>query len=374
MNWGTSRQKAMKLRFMLEQYAFMKNPGLHVPFLPDQVDLDISNQCNLKCITCFQSAEGFKPKKNMTMETFRAVLDQAEGNASSITFGNHGEPFMHKQVLDMIAEVKERGFFFNMIDNGTLLTPERAQALIDLKVDRLSFSLDSVDPDIYPQLRRGAWLKRTLLNILHFLKLNLEQGLPVYVNVSTVNSDLCLQSSPDIRDFFAELPIHVLYTSDILNFQDCLEIRNQTKLVRMGYDKITDREQLPSCMNGFDRILVRPNGDVSMCPVDWNCVHIIGNVNDTPYTELWNNDKAREFRHAQLTRDYSAIEGEKPLCSQCDGKWVLDHASRPEMILNTLSADLCDSKPTLDAKISTDAHRRALGEAIAWAESLPDKA
>lgn len=350
MYWGKEAHRKMKVRFLLEQYAFLKEPQPYVPYLPDALDVDISNRCNIKCISCFHSIEGFKPFKDMTLDTLQLVLDQAEGIASTITFGNHGETFIHREALTMIREVKERGFFLNIINNGTLMTPKRAQAVIDLGVDRVAFSLDSVDPEVYPKVRRGAKHNIVMRNILNFIRLNYEQGLKVYVNISAVNTRLALTSNPNIYDYFAKLPVHVVYTSDLLNFQDKLDIREETKFYQ-SYKDIKDPEQLPVCLNGFDRLLIRPNGNVSLCAIDVNSVHILGNVHDTHYVELWNNEKAQEFRRGIINKDYSLIEQNGKLCSKCDGKWAQDVTLCHERIVDILHEDVRHTKRILDEEI-----------------------
>lgn len=352
MNWGNEKQRDMKVKFLLEQYAFLKDPKPVVPYLPDAIDIDISNRCNIRCISCFHSIKKFKPFKDMTLDTLRTILDQAEGNASTITIGNHGEPFLHKDVFTMIKEIKERGFFLNVINNGTLLTADRVQRLLDIGVDRVAFSLDSVDPDIYPQLRPGARLEVTLSNVLNFLRLNFEQGLKVYVNISTVNTELSFKSKIGIFEYFSRLPVHVIYTSDLLNFHDMLSIREETKFFKK-YKDITDPDRLPICLNGFDRLLLRPNGNVSLCAIDWDSVHVLGNVHDAPYTELWNNEKAQEFRIALIEKDYSTIEKNGVLCSKCDGKWVQNTSKHQGWILTTLAGSLEDAKKELDKEINT---------------------
>ena len=369
MYWGNKKQREMKVNFLLEQYTFLKDPKPIVPYLPDAIDIDISNRCNIRCISCFHSIKIFKPFKDMTLDTFRTILDHAEGRASTITIGNHGEPFLHKDIFTMIKDIKERGFFLNLINNGTLLTQEKAEALIDIGVDRLSFSLDSVDPDIYPKLRKGASLEVTLKNILNFLKMNFERGLKIYVNVSTVNTDLSLKSKINIFDYFSRLPVHDVYTSTILNFHDMLGIREETKFLKK-YKDITDPKRLPICLNGFDRLLIRPNGNVSLCAIDWNSVHVLGNVRDVHYTELWNNEKAQEFRRALIKKYYSAIEENGVLCSKCDGKWVQDISKRFEYILETLTSDLQDTKQELDKKINTQDPHAFLMEELRRIKSM----
>ncbi len=352
MNWGNEKQRDMKIKFLFEQYAFLKEPKPVVPYLPDAIDIDISNRCNIRCISCFHSIKKFRTFKDMTLDTFRAILDQAEGKASTITLGNHGEPFLHKHIFTMLKEIKGRGFFLNLINNGTLLTDEWAKQVLDIGIDRLTFSLDSVDPDIYPQLRKGAHLDVTLRNILNFLKLNFDQGLKIYVNISTVNTKLCLKSKINIFDYFSKLPVHIVYTSTLLNFHDLLPIREETKYFR-EYKDITAPEKLPVCLNGFDRLLIRPNGNVSLCAIDWDSVHVLGNVHDAPYTDLWKNEKAQEFRRGLIEKDYSSIERNGVLCSKCDGKWIQNVSKRHADIIATLSGSFKDAKKELGKEINT---------------------
>jgi len=343
MYWGNKKQKQMHVDFLLEQYAFLKDPQPIVPYLPDCLDVDISNRCNIRCISCFHSIDRFRSFKDMTIETLRLILDQAEGQASTITIGNHGEPFLHNDVFTMIKEIKSRGFFLNIINNGTLLDEEKGRRLLSMGVDRLTFSIDSVDPEYYPSIRRGAKYETVMRNILTLLKNNYEMNIPVYVNISTVNTEQAMRSRPNIVEYFNKLPVHVIYTSDMLNFHDVLPVNEQT-YYHNKYRHIKDPAQWPVCLNGFDRLLIRPNGNVSLCALDWESVHILGNVKDVPYYDLWNNEKAQEFRRALISRDYAAIEQERPLCSQCDGKWSLNVGSYPEHIRTLIAGDLEDAK------------------------------
>jgi len=368
MHWGNPQQKQMQLEFLRRQLEFLKAPGPVVPYLPDTLDVDICNRCNLSCLTCFHSVKQFKSFPDMSMGTLKNLLSQAQGRASTITFGNHGEPFLHPQAIEMIQAVKQQGFFLNLITNGTLLTPETAQAVIDAKVDRLVFSLDSVDPQIYPQLRPGAELSNTLKNVLNFLKLNFAQGLKIYTNISTVNSLLCRKSKIDIYEYFADLPVQVVYTSDIINFQDNLAIREESKF-RQQYQHITNSRELPVCLNGFDRLLIRPNGNASLCAIDWNSIHILGNINQTPYYELWNQQPARTFRQGLLDRDYSNIEKNGILCSKCDGKWVQDLSQWDKVIQGMLDESEQDTKTIMDQKINHPEKYQNLLQALSLLES-----
>jgi hypothetical protein len=124
------------------------------------------------------------------------------------------------------------------------------------------------------------------------------------------------------------------------------------------------------CLNGFDRILIRPTGDVSLCPIDWDCVHILGNVNEAPYTELWNNENSQQFRQAHIDRDYSSFVGDKIMCSRFDGKWVQDVSLRPQAILSMIAENLKSTNFAIDQKILYQDFRTNLDYAFAFAQNL----
>ena len=70
----------------------------------------------------------------------------------------------------------------------------------------------------------------------------------------------------------------------------------------MSYDEIvkyyTDLTYVraQSCKIAWDTILVKANGDVMFCPDEWLTQFKIGNVRDTTVDDMWNNEKARQFR------------------------------------------------------------------------------
>jgi MoaA/NifB/PqqE/SkfB family radical SAM enzyme len=352
---GTEKQIQEYSQRLLEQFAHLQDPQEECPFPPLCIDVDLTNKCNLKCISCFHSSSQFKSLPMMTWEMYRTVLDQAEGVCSFLTFGNHGENLLHPESIPMIAEAKKRGFFVNLITNGTLLDPVKAHSLVDMGIDRVVFSLDSMDAKTYEDIRRGAQFNKVLENVLYFLKYNYEKSLPVYVNISTVNTKKAISSKLTVFDFFKKLPVHVVYTSDLLNFHGAAEEINDETYFEKRYKEVS-REDAPVCMMGWDRLLVRPNGECTFCTVDWNYGYDLGNVADEDFMVLWNNKRARTFRKALLTRDYTTIEKDACLCSKCDAKFACSSTHKLRWIEKIFYQMCCaDSK---QAKIITDGEKK----------------
>ncbi|CAB49873.1 tungsten cofactor oxidoreductase radical SAM maturase [Pyrococcus abyssi] len=107
--------------------------------------LEITNRCNLKCEMCFkqywEDEEG-----DMDWELFLKVLGDAEElpELKMIYFGGIGEPSVHPRFMDMVREVKERGFRLGMSSNGVLLNDKILEEFVKLGVDVIYFSMDAI--------------------------------------------------------------------------------------------------------------------------------------------------------------------------------------------------------------------------------------
>lgn len=121
---------------------------------PETVHIDITNACNLDCITCWNYAPGLASPKNaewrkqrMAPEVFLRVLEEvAQAGAERIILSGAGEPFTHPNIDDFIAAVKDKGLTLTVITNGTLCDFPR---LVELGVDQLLINTSSASAATY---------------------------------------------------------------------------------------------------------------------------------------------------------------------------------------------------------------------------------
>lgn len=77
-----------------------------IPLRPRQVQIEITNRCNMDCPMCQREDLGIE-LEHMSWSHFTAVVDKLTHH-ENITLTGWGEPFIHPQVFDMIAYCKER--------------------------------------------------------------------------------------------------------------------------------------------------------------------------------------------------------------------------------------------------------------------------
>lgn len=128
--------------------------------------------CNLDCRTCIRNVWDEKPG-SMTGATFTRILDtlRAIEPRPSIFFGGLGEPLFHADLIDWIAQAKAIGAAVEMITNATLLTEDKARALVASGLDNLWISIDGATPDSFADVRRGAQLPLVIENVTRLRRL-----------------------------------------------------------------------------------------------------------------------------------------------------------------------------------------------------------
>lgn len=103
-------------------------------------------KCNLKCRHCGSDCRFDDSRGDMPLTDFIPVLDEIRQQIDNpllvITTG--GEPLLRQDILECGKEIKERGFYWGMVTNGTFLDEETLNRLLKNGLDSLSISLDGL--------------------------------------------------------------------------------------------------------------------------------------------------------------------------------------------------------------------------------------
>jgi MoaA/NifB/PqqE/SkfB family radical SAM enzyme len=92
---------------------------------PPFLYISIINSCNLRCQGCWVKVDG--PQQTIEAATLRRVITDAKAQGNSFFGILGGEPFMHPQLLEILAE--HRDCYFQIFTNGQLITDDIAREL-----------------------------------------------------------------------------------------------------------------------------------------------------------------------------------------------------------------------------------------------------
>jgi hypothetical protein len=160
--------------------------------------------CNLECVHCFIACSPTNHLlKFLAPETVYRYLEEAAQLGVREVYFTGGEPFLHKQLLPILAQALAVAPT-TVLTNGTLITPEAADALAALQTTsryslEIRVSLDDVDAAKNDAVRgRGAHAKALCaLRLLH------DRGLLPIVTVTEYLYDtVAIPGQPDVGSGF----------------------------------------------------------------------------------------------------------------------------------------------------------------------------
>lgn len=165
----------LKDKFVLEEkegvlILYKKRPDLR------NVYLEVTSNCNLECVTCIRRQWKDHQGNDMEFELFLELLRQLEDfpHLDRVHLGGFGEPLAHPFIIDIVARLKERGLRVSMSTNGTLLTSEISRELVKAGIDKIFFSMDSVEEKTFRGIRVKGELDNLINNLTSLRKIKVE--------------------------------------------------------------------------------------------------------------------------------------------------------------------------------------------------------
>jgi len=128
-------------------------------FLPREITLHLTENCNLRCKMCYFFGETglysnsylVKEPKIMDFELLKKIISELRAYHPFYSlFG--GEPLTYPSLEELLLEIKKAGSIVDIPTNGTLLK-QQAEMLVRTKVDSIRISLDG--PQFINDIQRG---------------------------------------------------------------------------------------------------------------------------------------------------------------------------------------------------------------------------
>ena len=305
---------------------------------PVFANIEITTRCNLRCAYCARTLFG-RQGTDMPKGMFRSLLGLLP-HAYRITLVGLGEPLLHPQVVDFIAEASARGRRVALVTNGMLLEGPLSRELLRAGLNSIAFSIDGATQEVASEVRRGSDLDRVIGNIRAFVELSKSAG-PISTAVFSAVSVETVPHLEALIDVAAGLGVHVMMLSD-LNFRENLDhtlwknaddrisamvrkgvtrafrknlpvlsvrgleefglAKRYGKFLLLPPDQLYRRSESRAwCLSPWQTMPVSANGDVTLC--DCQPEIVAGNLLSQPLSEIWNSEVFTGHRRRMLSAD-----------------------------------------------------------------------
>lgn len=286
--------------------------GLDTLAGPPRVQIQTQSGCNGRCIFCpnEETLQTDMSHGKMAPELFRRIIDElAETQPRRIMLYLQNEPLADKRMPEFVQYVARTipDTTTLITTNGTYLTEERAEALIDAGLKRLKVSLQSLDNETNRALM-GYDADKVVENVLgvkRVMKRKRIRDKHFDLRVSMIVTKLNRDEIDRAGRFWARHGIR-LVTSALENRGG--NIANAVEL------NDADMRPRSDCIRPSREMCILFNGDVVLCCVDWFRTVVLGNVAQQSVREVWNGPVVAQVRDALKTGDTAAMP---PICANC---------------------------------------------------------
>jgi radical SAM protein with 4Fe4S-binding SPASM domain len=339
---------------------------------PLKIEMDITNQCNIRCLMCPFSdpAIGSRKRRDLSKETFLRWADEMFSWATQVGLLFGTEPTLNPNLSSFVRVAKEfrvPNVYFST--NAMKLTPALAGALIEAGLDELNVSFDAGKKVTFEHIRRGAKWDTVVGNLksLRDQKVARKLSRP-RLHLSFVMMRSNIQELPQFVELAAELDAVVLYFQHLVpydslgtiteslgtNLDECEQSVDRALVLAQQYgihvvlsrtrqvginvplpnsspqeqqrnhlDDVDQRRKAHGLPKRFARdeansccpfpwhfIAIDPDGSVFPCGW-WHSGPPMGNLYTQRFQEIWSGEPRRSLRSQLVSRHLGAN------CSRC---------------------------------------------------------
>lgn len=320
---------------------------------PAELYLEVTNRCNLKCRMCPQFWGMPEPDADLDVDQVLAIIAQLP-RLDRVVLHGVGESVLNPALPAIVAAVRARGAYTLMNSNGTILTRRRVEGLVTSGLDELRVSIDAASPETYAHVRGANALHKLVKNLGIVQEVRAEHGATTpKLSLWVMGLQESLHELPQVVALAAEVQVHEVYLqrlvtsdrgiarsdnslygadSDVLDpLVEAHRLAKELGVALKGSGNTTGEASVQiddidapwrGCRRPWSLMYVTANGNVLPCCISvfTDTPHdelILGNVFETPVSEVWNGERYRAWRSAMLA-------GEPPrACKGCGVSWSL---------------------------------------------------
>lgn len=144
--------------------------------------IEITKDCNCTCAVCFSDSSPGAGGQ-LSLADVVAMAHRLRGQGGRAVTLSGGEPTLHPQLCEMVAEIRKLGMDVTVASNGLVLArePELAWRLRQAGLTYLYVQLDTLNSETCQRLRGGDYVDAKLKAIAHAHMAGLRLGLTVTV-------------------------------------------------------------------------------------------------------------------------------------------------------------------------------------------------
>ena len=250
------------------------------PTMEFTTSIDTQNGCVVDCVFCPQRTlqKSYKGERFMTLDNFKKAVDKLPQEVR-VTFAGFTEPWLNKQCTDMVLYAHEKGHPISIFTTGIGMSIEDIERIKHIPFagnPNGCFTLHLPDQE---RKAKHPITKRYIEVIEHIGKIQNQIHNFTTMCMGTVHED--------VRYVFPTAPVYDMWSragnlvGEMIMKPELLERKAEWKMANHG-----EKQMTCGCLEKMYHNVMLPNGDVSLCCMDYGLKHILGNLYNQDYEDI----------------------------------------------------------------------------------------
>jgi len=283
--------------------------------LPGNVDIEITNFCQLQCDMC--PRQGFKKERKlgkMSAEQFRHVLSELKG-VPCLSFSGNGEATMHPQFMEFFRMAREAQKKLTISTNGLGFMKLSREDLTEIVkgFHAIDISMDSPYKGKYEDIRKGAFFDELIEGIKRLAKVN-DMG-SALISLHLVYIDQKRKELEDMVELVKDLGLNKITIGKLMSYQGSAvkekraisadDMKNFKKFASQKsidisfnfYKNFSLGKKIAGCNWPWRYAFISYEGIVTPCCSIKDPTRInLGNIFEQNFKDIWRGEKFVAFR------------------------------------------------------------------------------
>lgn len=271
-----------------------------------KIYIEITNVCNLNCRFCPNSVR--KPTF-MTPESFEKVINDVKEYTDLISLHVKGEPLIHPNFKEILEICDKNDIKINLTTNGILLSSTLNVLLESKSVRQINISIHSATQNDNIDVEKYL---NNVFNSCDKLKDKIIISYRLW-NISDIKNN---DKNKHILDYLGKrYNIQRLY--DLAKSHNFVKLNDNVFLnqdVQFKWPDINGNiiSESGTCLGLKNQIAILSNGDVVPCCLDQNADILLGNIFNTPLSEILISKKSMD-----IVEGFNINKLTENLCKTC---------------------------------------------------------
>lgn len=315
-------KKAFNAWKVLKSYYHSRMSGeVHHRGMPISLSIEPTTSCNLRCPQCPSGLRSFsRPTGKLSETLFQKILDELQETLIYLTFYFQGEPYLHKTFLEMVQYASKKKIFTATSTNAHFLDDEISRRTVESGLDQIIISLDGLTQESYEKYRVGGKLEKVLEGMRNLVKWKKQlRSRTPFIQLQFIVFKHNQEQLPQLRQLARELGVDqlLLKTAQIYDHTNGSEliptIQEYSRYRETEEQKFVIKNKLSNhCWKMWHSSVITWDGRVVPCCFDKDASHVLGNVSESSFLDIWTGKKYNLFRKSLLV-SRSKID----ICKNC---------------------------------------------------------